>query len=319
MQAIIIAGGKGTRLRPLTHTTPKPLLPLLDRPYLQWLVDRCVQAGIRDILVNVHYQSAQVQNFLGNGDRFGAKIDYVIETEPLDTAGAILLAQPKLTGETLIVFNADILTDLDLEQLITFHRSTGAEATLTLTRVPDIRPFGLVELAGDRVVAFHEKPDHAQAEAFLARGITTVNAGTYVLEPKLFAGYGVGAPLSFERVFFPQTLRQGRKMMGWVWNGYWLDLGTPSKYVQGQLDILAGKLGTAWVFSETVTEVLPHIWISRSAQVAPEAQISGPCWVGDYSCIGAKAVIPPRTIIGSYCSIDGPVSAGIYGDRSIVV
>jgi mannose-1-phosphate guanylyltransferase len=294
-------------------------LPLLDRPYLAWLVQRCVKAGITNILVNVHYQSQQVQNFLGNGDRFGAKIDYVIETEPLDTAGAILLAQPKLTGDTLMVFNADILTDLDLNQLAQFHRSTGAEATLTLTRVPDIQAFGLVELEHDRVVAFHEKPDPVRAEAFLARGITTVNAGTYVLEPHLFHGYTVGQPLSFERVFFPQTLSQGHKMMGWVWSGYWLDLGTPAKYVQGQLDILQGKLATAWEMPDTVEAVLPQGWISRSAVIAPHAQINAPCFVGEYSFLGDHAVIPPNTIIGSHCLIDRAIEAGVYGDRSIVL
>ena len=146
MQAVIIAGGKGTRLRPLTYGCPKPMLPLIDRPFLEWKINRCREASVNDILLNVQYQSQQVIDYFGDGDRFGVKIRYIEESTPLDTAGAIKLAEPYFTGDSLIVFNADILTDLDLTALIKFHKDNQADATLTLTRVPDITPFGLVEI-----------------------------------------------------------------------------------------------------------------------------------------------------------------------------
>ncbi|MFN3925858.1 MAG: sugar phosphate nucleotidyltransferase [Pseudanabaenaceae cyanobacterium] len=318
MQAIIIAGGKGTRIRPLSYGCPKPLLPMLGRPFLAWMVWRCVQAGITNILINVHYQAQQVIDYFGNGSKWGAEINYIVENEPLDTAGAILVAQPKLTGETLLVFNADILTDLDLRQLIDWHKQHKADATLTLTRVTDIRPYGLVELAGDQILAFREKPNDRQAEEFLARGINTINAGTYVLEPQIFQHYTTGEPLSFERVVFPQTLAYGYKITGFVWDGYWLDLGTPAKYYQGQLDILQGKLRIPWFdLQEQAQEISPHIWTAKTANINSSAQLFAPCWIGHYSQIGANAVIPSGTIVGDYCLVDRPLSAGIYGNFSV--
>lgn len=320
MQAIIIAGGKGTRLRPLTLDCPKPMLSLLQRPYLEWLVWRCTQAGITDILINVHYCAQQVMDYFGDGSQFSARIDYILESEPLDTAGAILLAKNQLRGETLIVFNADILTDLDLQQLIQFHRRHQADATLALTQVLDIRPFGLVELAGDRIVCFHEKPDPMQAEWFLRRGINTVNAGTYVLEPQIFQHYTPYQPLSFERVVFPHSLERGYKMYGFVWQGYWLDLGTPAKYLQGQCDILQGKLGAAWFdLNEGAHQLKEGVWVSNSAEVSPLARLSAPCFVGDQTVIGEQAVVPSGTIIGANSLINRAIAPGFYGSKTILI
>jgi len=296
------------------------MLPLLQRPYLAWLVWRCTQAGITNILINVHHYAEQVMDYFGDGSQFSAQIDYILETEPLDTAGAILLAETRLTGETLIVFNADILTDLDLRQLIEFHRQHDADATLTLTQVPDIKPFGLVELSGDRIVRFHEKPNPTEAENFLRQGINTVNAGTYVLEPRIFRHYTPNLPLSFERVVFPHTLEQGYKMQGFVWQGYWLDLGTPAKYLQGQCDILQGKLGSAWFdLTETAYELVAGAWVSKTATVSPLASLSPPCFVGDYAMLGDQAVIPSGCIIGANSLINRAINSGFYGERTILL
>lgn len=142
MQAVIIAGGKGTRLSPLTHSSPKPMLPLLERPFLAWMVERCRQAGVTDILINVHYQAQQIQEYFGDGEKFGVQIRYIWEETPLDTAGAMKLAEPYFTGESLVVFNADILTDLDLRALMAAHRRAKAQATLTLARVDNPTAFG---------------------------------------------------------------------------------------------------------------------------------------------------------------------------------
>jgi mannose-1-phosphate guanylyltransferase len=147
MQAVIIAGGQGTRLSPLTLATPKPMLPLLHQPFLVWMVERCRQAGVTDILINVHYQAHQIETFFGDGQAFGVKIRYIHEETALDTAGAMKLAAPLVSGEPVLVFNADILTDLDLQRLFQVHQDSQAKATLALARVANPMAFGLVELA----------------------------------------------------------------------------------------------------------------------------------------------------------------------------
>jgi mannose-1-phosphate guanylyltransferase len=318
MQAIIIAGGKGTRLRPLTYGCPKPMLPLFDRPFLAWMIDRCREAGVYDILLNVHYQAQQVKAYFEAGDRFGVKIRYIEESTPLDTAGAIKLAEPYLTGETLIVFNADVLTDLDLNAVIKFHKNHQADATLTLTRVPDITPFGLVEVDADgRVQAFREKPNAEQAVKFLAQGINTINAGTYVLEPHIFTTYPVGEPLSFERVVFPNVLSQGLKMMGFVWDGYWMDLGTPHKYCEAHVDILNGAM--PFNCNEAVEKPEKGIWIAKTAEVDPQATLVSPCYIGDRVKLGAGAKIPANTIVGANCLVNREIAQGIYAPGSMLI
>jgi mannose-1-phosphate guanylyltransferase/mannose-1-phosphate guanylyltransferase/phosphomannomutase len=318
MQAIIIAGGKGTRLKPLTFGCPKPMLPLLQRPFLEWIIDRCKAVGITDILVNVHYQAHQVVNYFGGGDRFGVKIRYIEESTPLDTAGAIKLAEPYFTGESLIVFNADILTDLDLTELINFHASNHAAVTLALKTVEDITPFGLVELDQNfQVLAFREKPTPEQAVDFLAKGINTINAGTYIIEPHIFKDYPIGEPLSFERAVFPQALTQGLKMMGFVSDGYWMDLGTPQKYYQAHLDILQDLI--SYDLAAIAHNPSAGIWISKTAEVDPSAKLESPCFIGDRSYIQSHAVIPTNTIIGANCLVNRAISSGIYANGSMLI
>ncbi len=318
MQAVIVAGGKGTRLRPLTYGYPKPMLPLLGKPFLGWMIGRCRQAGITDILLNVHYQATQVTSYFGNGKNLGVNIRYIEESTPLDTAGAIKLAEPYFTGESLVVFNADVLTDLDLKALIQFHQEHQASATLALTRVPDITPFGLVEITEDsEVLAFREKPSPEQAVDFLAQGINTINAGTYVLEPEIFADYPVGEPLSFERVVFPNILTQKRKMMGFVSTGYWLDLGTPEKYIQAHIDILTGNM--PYNLEEIASSPQTGIWIAKTAEVDPEASLTAPCYVGDRARLGAKAKIPANTVIGANSLVDTALASGMYAPGSMLI
>lgn len=315
-QAVIIAGGKGTRLRPLTYRCPKPMLPLIDRPFLQWLVERCVAAGVTDILVNIHYQAGQVREFLADGRQFGAQIRYIEEVTPLDTAGALTLAKPYFTGEPLLVFNADILTDLDLQALLTFHQTHGNAVTLTLTRVEDITPYGLVELDRENcVLAFREKPTPDQAATYLAQGINTINAGTYVLQPHLFDLYPGGEPLSFERVFFPEVLDRGYKMMGFVWEGYWLDVGTPQKLYQAQLDILQGKVKFNW----RAQSLTAGVWIGINTTISDQARLYSPCYIGDNCYVGEKAVIAAGTIVGANSWLNNFVTAGVYPPGTLVL
>lgn len=316
MQAVIIAGGKGTRLRPLTYGCPKPMLPLVDRPFLEWMINRCREADVCDILLNVQYQARQVMDYFGDGDRLGVKIRYVEESTPLDTAGAIKLAEPYFTGESLIVFNADILTDLDLKTLIKFHKDNQADATLTLTRVEDITPFGLVEInQQNQVQAFREKPNAEQAVDFLAQGINTINAGTYVLEPKIFDIYATGEPLSFERKVFPNVLERDLKMMGFVWDGYWMDMGTPEKYFQAQIDVLEEKVD--FDFGDRVEQRSKGVWVAKTAQVSEGAVLNAPCYVGEAATLGKDAHIPSQTLVGANSLVNKAISKGMYAAGSM--
>jgi mannose-1-phosphate guanylyltransferase len=326
MQAVIIAGGKGTRLAPLTHRSPKPMLPLLDRPFLTWMVDRCRAAGVTDILMNVQYQAAQIQDYFGDGSDFGVQIRYILEKTPLDTAGSMKLAEPYYTGDPLIVFNADILTDLDLKALIRSHLETQADATLTLTRVQDPTAFGLVELTDSPepsgawsaqvqpIKAFREKPT---AEEAARLGIDTVNAGTYILNPELFRDYAADQPLSFERRVFPDLLAQKKRVTGFIWDGYWMDLGTPAKYIQGQLDMLTGLM--PYGLEEEAVEVQPSVWVSKSAQVDAQAQLEGPAFIGSGTFLGPDAHVVAGTIVGAQSLINRPLAPGCYAPGTLAV
>ncbi len=326
MQAVIIAGGKGTRLAPLTYRSPKPMLPLLERPFLTWMIDRCREVGITDILMNIQYQASQIKDYFGDGQAFGVQIRYIIEDTPLDTAGAMKLAEPYFSGAPLVVFNADILTDLDLKALIQIHLDTQADATLTLTRVEDPTAFGLVELIDSPeieaswpatarpILAFREKPT---AEEAARLGIDTVNAGTYILNPKIFQAYAPNEPLSFERRVFPDLLSQEMRVTGFIWDGYWLDLGTPAKYLQGQLDILTGQM--PFTLDDEAVAVKPSVWISKSAKVHEQASLEGPCYVGSGTVLGAKAQILAGTIVGAHSLIDQPLRPGHYAPGTLAV
>ena len=315
MQAVILAGGKGTRLRPFTRQQPKPLLPLLEVPFLVWMVQRCQRTGLTDVLISVGYLGKQVEAFLGDGHDYGIQIRYIYEESPLDTAGALAVARPYFTGEPLVVFNADILTDLDLDQLIQQHRDSQATATLTLTRVENITAYGLVETDPDqRIQSFREKPTPEEAAQITT---DTINAGTYVLDPAVFKDYVPGEPLSFERRVFPDILSRGQKMMAYVHTGYWRDLGTPASYYEGQIDILTHRM-TAFPLA-AAQQQQEGVWIHETAEVHETAQIASPCYIGSYSKVGATAILPAGTIIGGNCWINGEMRPGVYLDGTLVV
>jgi len=315
MQAVILAGGKGTRLRPFTLLQPKPLLPLLEVPFLEWLIGRCRRAGLTDILLSVGYLGRQIEAALGDGAALGVKLRYIPEETPLDTAGALVLAQPYFTGDPLVVFNADILTDLDLPALMQCHVQSKATATLTLTRVKDITAYGLVEVGeGGQIQSFREKPTAAEA---LTLTTDTINAGTYVLDPAIFQNYPSGDPLSFERRVFPDLLNQGQRMQAYLHEGYWRDLGNPASYYQGQLDILMGRMTDFPL--EDVQQQAPGIWAHKTAEIHPSAQLHAPCYIGAQTRLGSQAQIPAGTILGSHSWVDGSLKPGAYGPGVLVV
>ncbi len=315
MQAVILAGGKGTRLRPFTLAQPKPLLPLLDIPFLVWILQRCHAAELTDILISVGYLGEHIEAALGSGTDYGVQIRYIYESKPLDTAGSLAKGRHWFTGDPLVVFNADILTNLDLKDLMRQHCQSGAQATLTLTRVEDITAYGLVEMDQDQTIcSFREKPTPAEAAHITTN---TINAGTYVLNPTIFDAYAADEPLSFERQVFPDLLAGGDLMKGYIHYGYWRDLGTPASYYHGQLDILTSKM-----VDFPLPDVVEHslgIWIHKNAEVSPQARLGSPCYVGSNCKIGSAAVLPAGTIVSHQCWINRMLEPGVYGPGTLAV
>jgi NDP-sugar pyrophosphorylase family protein len=240
MQALILAGGQGTRLRPLTINTPKPILPIANRPFLLYQIERLRETGITDIILALNYKPAKIEEILGDGSTFGVKIRYLVEPSPLGTAGAYRFASDFI-NQTTIVLNGDILTDLDISAAVEKHKNRRAAATIVLTKVENPLAYGLVETTEDgRIKRFLEKPN---PEELAKIKLDTINAGTYILEPKVLDLIPKGENYSFEYGVFPALLNRREEFFGYLPNDtYWLDIGTPQRYLQAHHDLLAGKV-----------------------------------------------------------------------------
>lgn len=235
MLAILLIGGLGTRLRPLTLSTPKPLLPILGQPFLAYQLDFLRRQGFKDIVLCTAYRAEDFHIMLGNGQRFGVRLTYVHEDKPLGTGGAIKNAERYVNGPTLIC-NGDILMNLDLRQLITFHARKKAVATIALTRVKDPAAYGVVDTNwDDRVQRFLEKPAPMETDC------DTINAGAYVFEKYAWSLIPERIPYSLECELFPKMLAERIPLYGKILNGYWLDVGTLEKYRQAQQDVSDGR------------------------------------------------------------------------------
>jgi NDP-sugar pyrophosphorylase family protein len=237
MQALILAGGKGTRLRPLTVYTPKPVVPICNRPFLLYQIDTLRRAGVTDITLSLSYQPHKIEQQLGDGSDFGVKINYTVEPQPMGTAGAYKFAED-LIREPTVVFNGDIVTDLDLKSVIRRHNERKAVATIVLAPVENPTAYGLVETHEDgRVKRFLEKP---KADEISCK---TINAGTYILDPKVLDYVPAGENHSFEYGVFPALLEAGEPFYAHVpESSYWIDIGTPARYLQVHHDMLAGRV-----------------------------------------------------------------------------
>jgi NDP-sugar pyrophosphorylase family protein len=240
MQALILAGGKGTRLRPLTVYTPKPVVPVLNRPFLLYQIDILKLAGITDITLSLNYQPDRIAYVLGDGSRYGVKLTYLTEPQPLGTAGAYRFAAD-LIDQPTIVLNGDILTNLKIEKMAGFHREKQADATIFLTPVENPSAYGLVETGADgEVKRFLEKP---KAEELAALQTKNINGGIYILEPGVLELIPKNENRSFEYDVFPELLKQEKNFFAYIEpKTYWLDIGTPRSYLQAHADMLEGKL-----------------------------------------------------------------------------
>lgn len=290
MQAIILAGGEGTRLRPLTTTTPKPLLPIVEVAFLERQLGWLSSYGIKDVVLSLGYfPDAFVNHFPNN--RFGdVNLRYVVEHSPLGTAGAIRFAVDELgIHQRCVVCNGDVLTSLNLAEMENFHVEHKANATISLTWVDDPSAFGVVDTSSNgRVVKFIEKPKREQAPT------QWVNSGTYILEPDVFSVIPAGVPVSIERETFPALLAAAAPLYALATKGYWLDIGTPEKYRQAHFDVLEGTMGKPPLMS--AQEVEPGCWQNGSVSVDPTAKVSPPAFLGAGVDISARVVIDGSTI-----------------------
>ena len=298
MKAILLAGGQGTRLRPLTLNTPKPVVPIFGRPFLHYQIDRILQVPeIDEIVLSLNYQPERIEAVFGDGSSLGTRISYVVEPAPLGTAGGIKFASRDI-GHTIVVFNGDVLTQIDLAAVIALHRARNATATIVLTPVENPAAYGLVETdRGGNILRFIEKPDPAQ--------ITTnyINAGIYVLEPATFDRIPDGVPWSIERQYFPSLVERLETFVAYPYDGYWIDIGTPAKYAQVHHDILEGRFHAG----PFATSAALRTAVAGDAVVASGSTVQGPAFIDAGVTIEEGARVGPRTVVGRGCRI-GPGS-----------
>jgi len=290
VQAVILAGGQGTRLRPLTHARAKPVVPLLNRPFLAHQLALLRAHGIADVILACSYRVDDVRRALGDAEHLGVSLRYVVEEEPLGTGGGVRNAADLAAG-TIFVLNGDILTDVDLSAMVRFHEAHGARATIFITRVADPRQYGLVELDADgRVRRFREKPP---ADEPLTTD--TVNAGAYLLDAALLGRIPAGRVVSIEREFFPELIADGIPCFGWPAPAYWRDIGSPAAYREAQLDLLEGR---ARMLLPPPGALRDGSWFGDGAVAAADARIVAPTALGERVHVAARARVGPGAVVG---------------------
>ncbi len=318
----MLVGGEGTRLRPLTETMPKPLVPLMDRPSLDHVLDHLARHGVHEVVLSSSYLEEPFHAFI-EGRHGDPAIVWITETEPLGTGGALVNALEALdTDQPFFALNGDILTDLDLRRMLALHRDRGAVATIALTHVDDARPYGLVPMGPDgRVLEFREKPDE------LVPG--DINAGTYVLEPSALGGWARGENVSIERQVFPALIADGRALFGFVSDAYWMDLGTPEAYLQAHVDLLDGKVKGYRAYTapfvhpsghiDEAATVDHHVVVGPHGSIEARARVTGSV-LHDGATIEDHAVVE-RSILGrsSRVGAGATVRDCVLGEGAFVV
>jgi len=289
MRAIIIAGGLGTRLRPLTYNTPKSIVPVANRPFVLHQIELLKRYGITEVILNLHYLSDDIKQVFDDGKKLGVKVFYSIEENPLGTAGAVKNAEEFFDEGPLVIFNGDILTDVNLAEALDFHKKNDATATLTLKRVEDPTTYGLVLIDKKGAVCkFIEKPSWEMVTD------NTINAGIYILDPGVFRDVPKGVEYSFERELFPKLLFEKKKVLGFITDAFWLDIGNPGKYMLAHRAILRKDIKV----EVPGRQVKESLWIDEGGKIDPSAKIHGPAIIGKNVKIEEGADILEFTVLG---------------------
>ncbi len=306
MKAVVMAGGAGTRLRPLTTSTPKPLLPVAGRPLLEHALRHLRHHGITDAVITLQYLGAKIRTYFGDGADIGMTLSYATEPRPVGTAGSVKYASAKLRDDPFLVISGDGLTDVDLAALIDFHRHQGAAVTVCLTRRENPVDFGLVVTEPDgRIIRFQEKP--SWSEVFT----DTVNTGIYVVEPSVLDHIPDETMVDWSKDVFPRLLEAGAPLFGYVSAGYWEDVGTLDAYRRVQADALDGKIRLDIPGFQTAQGV----WLGAGAEVSPGVVVKGPAVLGDFTRVERGASILPYTVLGRHTVL----SEGATVERSVLL
>jgi mannose-1-phosphate guanylyltransferase / phosphomannomutase len=289
----------------MTASQPKPMLPVANRPIMEHVLRLLRRHGLTDTVVTVHFLASMVRNYFGDGEDFGMRLQYATEETPLGTAGSVKNAEDALRDEPFLVISGDALTDIDLSDLIAFHKDNNALVTVALARVPDPLEFGIVIAHDDgRIQRFLEKPTWGQVFS------DTVNTGIYVMEPEVLGNVPAGQVVDWSGDVFPKMLENGDRLYGWIADGYWEDVGSLESYIKAQADVLSGKVSA----EIDGFEVSPGVWITESAEVDPDAVLRGPLCIGDYAKVEAGAELREFTVVGSNVI----VKEGAFLHRAVV-
>ena len=305
MKAVIMAGGEGTRLRPLTSNLPKPMMPLANRPMMEHIVNLLKGHGFDEIVVTVAFMANTIRTYFGDGSEFGVRMVYATEETPLGTAGSVRNAMDEL-DERFLVISGDVLTDIDLSRIVAEHDERGALATIGLTPVENPLEFGIVITREDGTIErFLEKPSWGQVFS------DTINTGIFVLEPEIFDYIPPDRPVDFSSEVFPQLLADGKPLYGSVAEGYWEDVGTLEAYIRVHKDVLDGKAQ----LDLPGFELSSGVWVGEGAEIHPEARLQGPAVVGDNCRIEAGARLGEYTVLGANVKVRSDVQL----DRTVVL
>jgi mannose-1-phosphate guanylyltransferase len=307
MKAIILVGGGGTRLRPLTVNTPKPLIPLVNRPFLDHVLYLLREHGIREVILAVGFRAERFEEAYGDGSHLGVSVTYSREARPLDTGWAIKNVQSLLApGEPFLVFNGDVLTDLDLTDMLRFHKENGSVCTISLTPVEDPSAYGVVDMdASGHIRRFTEKPKREEATS------NWINAGTYIIEypmldyisePQILDSIPPGRPNSVEYGLFPTLLKEGKPLYGYRTGAYWMDIGTPAKYLQAHVDLLSGRLKRSLAPQGEL--YADNVWVGEACDIHTGARLSGPVVLGRGCRVGEGASVTGPAVLGDGCVVE---------------
>src|SRR6184192_4018603 len=289
MKAVVMAGGEGTRLRPLTSNQPKPMVPIVGKPCMEHIVELLRGHGMEDVIVTVAFLPQAIRSYFGDGESLGVNIEYSVEESPLGTAGSVRLASGKL-DDTFVVISGDALTDVNLQKIVDFHRKKEAAVTIGLKSVENPLEFGIVVTDDEgRIERFLEKPSWGQVFS------DTINTGIYVLEPEVLRHVPSDRPYDFSKELFPLLLEMGRPLYGYVCEGYWQDIGNLDQYRQANFDALDEKVR----LNVPGIRLRGDVWIGEGVEIDDVAGVEGPSFIGDYCRISPEASVGAYSVLAN--------------------
>ncbi|HML05659.1 MAG TPA: NDP-sugar synthase [Methanobacterium sp.] len=311
-----MAGGKGTRLRPLTLVRPKPMIPLANKPIIEYTVDRLSKFGFKDIIMTLNYMSTNIKNYFKDGSEFGVNINYSVEKWPLGTGGSVKKAE-KYIDDTFMVLSGDVLTEVNFKDVLKFHKEKGALATMVLTEVEDPSHFGIAVMDNDnKIKEYLEKPSPEDAFSNVA------NTGIYIFEPEIFDFFKKEGEIDFSNDIFPEIIKNDAGIYGYVFDGYWNDIGRPETFKQATYDILDQKIEQDFYKSKIEESVgkIGDIWVGENVSINKKARIEGPVVIGNNCTIEKGCKISKGSVLGDNVSIgrDVKIDGAIILSDSII-